>query len=343
MYNRAAMKREVKEIIAGMRPRPMWVALFYMIVASAGASLLQSIVGLVTGSNGLLTPLTEMLMSGYAVEEAFAEFALIYANQIAAFVGTLIVSALVTSILATLWQGVMTVGFSGYCLSMVKGERPTPGYIFCGFRIFGKVILTALLLWIFTTLWTLLYVVGLVVFVVVGSLLMESAMAAGIALFAVGYIGFFFLMIRLTLRYAMTYFFVLDEGKFGLEAITASKRMMKGKKGKLFGLYFSFIGWYLLMVAIMLVGWGIIGAIVAAGSASVSASISAIGAMVCGVLFVGLLMVVVIWLIAIWLEPYMVASVAKLYLTFKPQPPVEENAWPTLGESTASGGTADHE
>ena len=65
--------------------------------------------------------------------------------------------------------------------------------------------------------------------------------------------------------------------------------------------------------------------------------------MVCGVLFVGLLMVVVIWLITIWLEPYMVASVAKFYLTFKPQPPVEENAWPTLGESTASGGTADHE
>ena len=34
----------------------------------------------------------------------------------------------------------------------------------------------------------------------------------------------------------------------GLEAITASKNMMMGHKGRLFGLYLSFIGWFLLCI-----------------------------------------------------------------------------------------------
>ena len=343
MYNRAAMKQEVKQVIAGMRPRPMWVALLYTIVASVGASMIQSIVGFVSGSNGLLTPLSEMLMSGYELEEAFAEFVLMYSNQITAFLGTLIFSSLITSVLATLWQGVMKVGFDGYCLSMVKGERPTPGHVFCGFSKFGKVILTSLLVWIFTTLWTLLYAVGLIVVIVIAAIFMESVPAVSAILMILGYIAFLFLLVRLVLRYAMTNYFILDEDKFGLEAITASKQMMKGKKGKLFGLYFSFIGWYLLMYVIVLIGCGIIGVIVAVSSASVSASITGVGAMVGGVLFVGLVMVAAVWLLSIWLQPYVSGSAAKFYLTFKPQPPVAEESWPTLGDGTASGGTADYE
>ena len=346
MYDRASMKQEVKQIISGVRPRPMWVALLYSVITSVGASLIQSVIGTVGGTNALSGNLTSLLMSGYELEEALSELLLMYSSQIVSFVGTLVAASLVSSILVVLWQGLMGVGFTGYCLSMVKGEKPTPGYIFCGFPMFGKVVLTALLVWVFTALWTLLYGVCLAVVIVIGALLMKAVPAVGVILMVLGYIGFLILVIRLSLRYSMAYYFLLDEGKSGLEAITASKQMMKGKKGKLFGLYLSFIGWYLLIYVVLVVGISIIAAIVtvvgAAGSAVGGASIGAIGGMVGGVLFVGLLTTAVTWLLSIWLQPYVSGTVAKFYLTFKPQAPAQQENWPVL-EDTTSGGTVDYE
>lgn len=343
MYDRASMKQEVKQIIAGIKPRPMWVALLYLVITSVGASVIQNIIGAVSGTNELTTQLSGLLMSGYEMEEAFAELMLMYANQLVAFIGTLVGASLIASILSTLWQGLMGVGFNGYCLSIMKGENPGVGRIFCGFPLFGRVILTTLLVWVFTALWTLLYAVCLGVVIVVAMLFMESVPAVSIILVVLGYIGFMILEIRLVLRYAMTNYFLLDEEKYGLEAITASKQMMKDKKGKLFVLRLSFIGWYLLLYVITLVGCLIIGVIVAVGAASGGASIGAVGGMVGGVLFVGLLMVVAIWFISIWLTPYVTASEAKFYLTFKPQEPEEVSSWPTLGDSTTSSGTSDYE
>lgn len=333
MYNRAAMKQEVKQKLATMRPRPMWIALLYSIITSVGVSVIQSIAATVSGTAAISTQLTNLLMSGTAPEEALGELMLMYADRPVAFVGTLVVASLVSSILVVLWQALMSVGFTGYCLSAIKGENPNVGRIFCGFPVFGKVILTALLLWVFTTLWTLLYAVGLVVVIFIAALLMKSVPAVGIILMVLGYIAFLFLIIRLTLRYAMTYFFLLDEGKFGLEAITASKQMMKGKKGRLFGLYLSFIGWFLLLYIILLVGCLIIGIIIGVAVAAGGASIGAIGGAVGGGIFVFLLMMAAVWLISIWLQPYMTGSVAGFYLTFKPQEPAQPESWPVLGES----------
>lgn len=50
-----------------------------------------------------------------------------------------------------------------------------------------------------------------------------------------------------TFSYSMAEYIMADHPEMtGIEAITASKNLMNGKKGKLFGLYFSFIGWILL-------------------------------------------------------------------------------------------------
>lgn len=323
MYNRAAMKRDVKQKLAAMRPRPMWIALLYSIITSIGASVIQSIAGAVSGTAAISTQLSGLLLSGLPPEEAFAEMMLMYADRLVAFVGTLVVASLISSILVVLWQALMSLGFTGYCLSAIKGENPGVSRIFCGFPMFGKVILTALLLWVFTALWSLLYAVCFAVVMIVAALLMEAVPIVGIILMVVGYIVFIFLIIRLTLRYAMTYFFLLDEGKYGLEAITASKQMMKGKKGKLFGLYLSFIGWFLLLYVILLVGCLLIGIIIAAAVAVGGASIGAIGGAVGGSIFVFLVMMAAVWLISIWLQPYLTGSVAGFYLNFKPQEPVQ--------------------
>ena len=170
MYKRAQIKQEVKQTIAVSKPRPMWVALLYLVLVSVGASLIQSILGSLAGTSFLSSMVSDLMTSGKDIEDAIGELLLVYGNQIASFVGTLITTSLLSSILITLWQGLMNVGFNGYCLSMVRGEQPTVGKIFCGFPLFGKVILTSLLVWVFTTLWSLLWAVCLIVVVAVKSL-----------------------------------------------------------------------------------------------------------------------------------------------------------------------------
>lgn len=335
MYNRAHLKQEVKQTISVTRPRPLWVTLLYVLIASIGASLIQTIVGSLAGTSFLTEQISSLLLSGYEPEEILTELLLLYADQILTFVGTLIMAGLLSSLAVTLWQGLMTVGFDGYCLSLVKGEKPTVGRIFCGFPMFGKVILTSLLVWAFTTLWTLLWAVCLVVVLIIAALLMEAVPAVGILLIVLGYVGFMIMVVRVSLRYAMTNFILLDTGKYGLEAVTESKHMMKGKKGKLFMLQLSFIGWYLLILAVTLVGSLITGIIVAVGAAGAT-SMNAVAGMVAGVTFIFVLMYVAIWVIDTWLQAYVNSSVAKFYLFFRPAVPEEYDSWPTLGDSTTT-------
>lgn len=339
MYNRAQLKQGVKQTIALTKPRPMWIALLYLVIASVGASLIQSIVGAVAGTSFLTTQLTEILMTGQDVEEALAEILLLYADQLASFVGTLLSASLLTSVAVALWQGLMTIGFNGYCLSLVRNEQPKVGRIFCGFSMFGKVILTSLLVWVFTSLWTLLWTVCLTVVIVIAALLLEAVPAVGILLMIAGFVGFMALTLWTTLRYAMTNYILLDRGIYGLEAITASKNMMKGNKWKLFVLELSFIGWYLLLYAIVVVGSIIVGVVVGVGAAGIgtgAASMGALGGIIGGVSFVMIVMFAAIWLLEVWLMPYINGSVAKFYLFFKPQEPVEELSWPTLGDTTTT-------
>ena len=335
MYNRAQLKRDVKQTVSETRPRPMWIALLYLVITSVGASVLQSIISLFSGTSFLaemFASIPEKIMSGEDPSVIFQDLLLLYADKLIALVGTLIAMALIVSIVLTLWQGLMAVGFQGYCLSLVKGEKPGVNRIFCGFPLIGKVVLTSILVWIFTSLWMMLYGVCLAVVVLIGALLIESAAVVSVILFVVGYVGFFILAIRLVLRYSMANYILLETGKYGLDAISESKQMMKGKKGKLFMLHLSFIGWYLLIYAITLIGCIIIGVLIAAGIAS-GGSMGAIAGIVGGVMFVMIIMLAVIWLINIWLQPYVNGAVAKFYLFFKPQEPQTNEEWPTLTES----------
>ena len=336
MYNRVHLKQEVKQAIATTKPRPMWVALLYLVIASIGASLIQTVLGSLAGTSFLSSMMTDLLSSGNDIEEALGELLLVYGDQIVSFVGTLIATSLLSSVLVTLWQGLMDVGFNGYCLSMVRGEKPAVGKIFCGFPLFGKVILTSLLIWVFTTLWTMLWVLCLFVVCIIAAVLMEVVPVVGVLLIVVGYAGCIALILWTTFRYAMTNYILLDTGKSGLEAISESKRMMKGNKWKFFVLHLSFIGWYLIEFVIILVGCIVIAVAASAAVAGISAG-AANGSMIGGLFAIGSFVVIImsaaIWLLNIWLQPYVTGSVAKFYLCFKHQEPVAESAWPTLGES----------
>lgn len=339
MYQRAKLKQEVKQTIAATRPRPMWVALLYLVIASLGATLIQSILSSLAGTSVISELMNELLMSGKDVEEVLGELLLVYADRLLSFVSTLLFASLLSSVLVALWQGLMDLGFNGYCLSLVRGEKPAVSRIFCGFPLFGKVILTSLLVWVFTILWSLLWVVCLGVVVLVAALLMDTVPAVSVLLIVAGYVGFLVMILWTYFRYAMTNYILLDTGAYGLDAISESKRMMKGRKWKYFVLQLSFIGWYLLIYAVALIGCIILGVIIGIGSAGIATgltSIGAIGGMVGGAVFVLILMLALIWLITIWLTPYVEGCKAKFYLFFKPQAPAPESEWPTLGNASAA-------
>ena len=102
----------------------------------------------------------------------------------------------------------------GYFLNKARGQSAEIENLFDGFKLFIKSFLLCLLEFIFITLWTLLFIVP-------------------------GIIKSF--------SYSMAYYILKDNPDIGAnEAITRSRKMMAGHKGKLFGLYLSFIGWCLL-------------------------------------------------------------------------------------------------
>ncbi len=112
--------------------------------------------------------------------------------------------------------GPMTVGGVRFTLSVSRKEKPEIGQIFSGFDRFGTHLAAYLLQTLFVCLWTLL-------------LIIPGIIAA--------------------LSYSMTYFIIAEDSSISAsEAITKSKKMMKGNKWKLSYLGFRFTGWFLLVM-----------------------------------------------------------------------------------------------
>jgi uncharacterized membrane protein len=111
-------------------------------------------------------------------------------------------------------SGPLALGMCGYFLRKARGEAVKLENLFDGFKQFGSGFVLFLLQTLFIVLWScLLFVPGIIK----------------------------------SLSYSMAYYILLDNPNMGaLEAITESRKMMNGYKGKLFGLYLSFIGWFLL-------------------------------------------------------------------------------------------------
>jgi uncharacterized membrane protein len=112
--------------------------------------------------------------------------------------------------------GPLALGYYGYFLHKARGEAASFGSLFDGFDNFGKAFLLFLFQGIFICLWSFLLIIPGIV---------------------------------KSFSYSMAYFILKDNPNMSaLDAITASRKMMNGYKGKLFCLYLSFIGWALLCV-----------------------------------------------------------------------------------------------
>lgn len=124
------------------------------------------------------------------------------------------ISSVTVGIAWILVYGPLTLGIAGILLKLDRGESFTIEEMFAGFNDFGRPLLAGLLISLYTFLWSLL-------------------------LFIPGIVA--------ALSYSMT-FYIMQENPHldASSAITASKNMMMGHKWELFGLFLSFIGWWIL-------------------------------------------------------------------------------------------------
>ena len=117
----------------------------------------------------------------------------------------------------------MAVGIAGFCLSLARKQEARLVQIFDGIKKFWACLGTYLLTMIFIILWALLLIV-------------PGIMAA--------------------YSYAMIYFILADNDEIGpLEAIAKSKEMMRGNRWKLFCLGLRFIGWGILCLLTLGIGF----------------------------------------------------------------------------------------
>lgn len=126
-------------------------------------------------------------------------------------------------IASLLISGPLVVGLSLVFLELARQSSAEVGQLFHGFSRFGTALGAYLLLTLFIVLWSLLLVIP-------------------------GIIA--------TYAYAMTYFVIADDSTVGpLQAITRSKEMMRGRKWKLFCLFWRFFGWMILSILTLGIGF----------------------------------------------------------------------------------------
>lgn len=125
----------------------------------------------------------------------------------------------VGGIAAVLLIGPFTLGMAGISLRIIRGFPIETENLFEGFKDFARAFLCYLLIYIFTFLWSLLFIVP-------------------------GIIKAF--------SYSMSYYIMLDRPDLSAnEARKLSMALMEGHKWRLFCLMFSFIGWGLLCMLTM--------------------------------------------------------------------------------------------
>ncbi|PEL84708.1 DUF975 family protein [Bacillus wiedmannii] len=134
--------------------------------------------------------------------------------------------SLTVSIIVMLVIGPLTVGASYFVLNVIRGTNARIGHIFRWFNDgskFMKSFLTYLLMNVYLVLWTLLLIIP-------------------------GIIKSF--------SYSMTYFILNDHPEYTAnQAITESRRMMNGHKMDYFLLCLSFLGWFILSILTLGIGF----------------------------------------------------------------------------------------
>ncbi len=128
-----------------------------------------------------------------------------------------------TSLILLIIAGPLALGIASLSLSISRDSEARVEQIFAGFQNFGTALVAYLLMVLFIVLWMLLLIIP-------------------------GIIA--------TLSYSMTFYILADDKSISaIEAIDKSKAMMDGYKWKYFCLNLRFIGWAILCIFTLGIGF----------------------------------------------------------------------------------------
>lgn len=131
--------------------------------------------------------------------------------------------SLVGTIATFMLMGPLDYSFRRMMIKANRGEKIEVGDVFYGFNEFSRTFMAGIDVYFRTFLWTLLFII-------------PGIVAA--------------------YSYSMTYYIMIDNPQMGSsEAIGKSKEMMRGHKAELFFLDLSFIGWMILCILTLGIGY----------------------------------------------------------------------------------------
>lgn len=181
---------------------------------------------------------------------------------VAVYMGLCIVMAIIPylgNVISFVIGGPLMLGWTLFFLALSRRQSADVGMIFSGFKNFGTGFLANLFITLLILAWMLPAIFMIIVTVAVG---VKGSFHGGMP-----DVGLIALLVVLTaaatvpaliaqFRYAMTYYIINDKPEINaLDAIRQSTQMMRGNKFKLLCLQFRFIGWSLLCVLTLFIGF----------------------------------------------------------------------------------------
>ena len=314
-YDRIRLKQAARQAMKAQRPHPMLVTFVFAAIGGIGGQILTQILGMVTGSTSLNTQYFQAVWEYGDTDTALQYILMAYGPQRLIF--ALLVGGGLSTLLVALWQGLLRVGYSGFCLDMARRRQPQLETLFRAFPQAGSVLLTQLLVFVFRFLWILLLLVGYFVVGFVGGMVADAihvflfvpVLLLDIAALLLG-------ILCVTLRYELVDFLIADQGLTGMDAIRESKRLMQGNYGRLFTLKLSFFGWYLLEIGVIL-AFLITGLLTfglqLANAADSSDALAALVVPALGFLALFGLACIALSIFNLWLTPYVTGTKALFY------------------------------
>ena len=322
--DRRELKLRARQAMRESRPGAMRVTLVYLLLAAG-----------ISTAVGLLIPSPLTTYTVYTAMGADPETAVVLALEQAGGISFFL------NILLTLLTMVLSFGYSAWALGRSRGEELGYRELFHGFRMAGRVIGMRLWVLVLTFLWGL--AVAIPAALLIGALLLvgvsggadgavylsDGAAIAVVVLVLVIYLAAVVLLAIITLRYAMSDYTLLDAPEAGaFAAVRRSRELMRGRKRAYFVLLLSFLGWFLLVVLLMLLPMAVCTALLAA--AVMSAPVL--------VLPLWMLMTALAFLLPLplecWLAPYVSLTCANFYHELigrgAPRPQTPEWEFPAL-------------
>lgn len=243
-YNRAQMKQNAKAAMAAARPKAWLVTLVFLALLTLVPTGVNALANILSGAS-LMTFLGKLVDLLENIEFARPEQLV---SMSLSFIGVSAALSSVASIVITIFRILMNYGYAGYSLQVYRRESQAGiGSLFLGVPLFGSVILSALLVWIFSFLWGFL-IYGLTIIAAVLLILFLDS-GSGIA----GLLTILLVVVAvvahglITLRYTLTPYFVMSRKLDGSAAVKASTQAMKGNLWKRLVLELSFLGWEMLL------------------------------------------------------------------------------------------------